>query len=162
MAAGRRPWHNAGMPQCTPPQRFREFIAPLPLIAVGVLLLNDHLLKATFHNTVTGKLSDLAGCFFLPLYVSALLSAVTPSRARLRLLAGVGITCAIFIPVSVSRFAADTLCAFLAPIGALIGLTGYRIAADPTDLLALPMVAAAYFFGCRRLNRSEEFRHEAA
>lgn len=140
------------------PQPLREFVAFWPLAAVGLLILNDHVLKAAWHNAITGKLSDVAGCFFLPLYVSALLSLVDARRPRVRLIAGVVVTCAIFIPVSVSREAADALCAMLAPVGALIGLRGYRIAADPTDLIALPMVGLAYVFGCSRLGVTTEER----
>jgi hypothetical protein len=35
--------------------------ALLLLVLVGVLLLNDYVLKAAFHNWLTGKLSDFAG-----------------------------------------------------------------------------------------------------
>ncbi len=36
-----------------------------------VLLVNDHFLKAEFHNVLTGKLSDLAGLFIFPLFLVA-------------------------------------------------------------------------------------------
>lgn len=41
------------------------------LIGLGLLLLNDFLLKATFHNWFTGKLSDFAGLFVFPLFFTA-------------------------------------------------------------------------------------------
>ncbi|MEW5852192.1 MAG: hypothetical protein AB2A00_25610 [Myxococcota bacterium] len=128
----------------------REFFAPATLIAVLVMAVNDHWLKADFHNALTGKLSDFAGCFFLPLYVSALMGAVVPLRPRHRLGLGVLVTLGIFVPVSLSRDAADALCRLLAVLGAPLGLHGYRIAADPTDLMALPFVALAYAYGLKR------------
>jgi hypothetical protein len=41
------------------------------LIGLGLLLLNDFLLKTTFHNWFTGKLSDFAGLFVFPLFFAA-------------------------------------------------------------------------------------------
>lgn len=45
---------------------------PLALAAVALLLLNDHVLKAAFPSWWTGKLSDLAGLAFFPLFLQAL------------------------------------------------------------------------------------------
>jgi hypothetical protein len=132
-----------------------EFFSVWPLIAVAVLAVNDAVLKATFHNVVTGKLSDFAGCFFLPLYVSALLKMLAPTLPlRARLGTGAVVTLAIFVPASVSRQAADAICAAIAILGKPLGLGPFRIAADPTDLIALPMVAAAYHYGTRSADRA--------
>lgn len=128
----------------------REFIAPLPLMAVALLAVNDHVLKAAFHNTVTGKLSDFAGCFFLPLYVSALLSLVPRLPLRARLYAGAAVTTVLFVSTSVSRAAADAVCGWLSVLAAPLGYTHLRIAADPTDLIALPLVALAVAYGLSR------------
>lgn len=125
----------------------REFIAPLPLAAVALLAVNDHVLKAAFHNTLTGKLSDIAGCFFLPLYVSALLSVMTAFSLRARLYAGALITTALFVSVSLSRVAADAVCRWVSVFASPLGYTHLRIAADPTDLIALPLVALAVAYG---------------
>jgi hypothetical protein len=124
----------------------REFIAPLPLAAVALLALNDHLLKATFHNTLTGKLSDIAGCFFLPLYVSALLS-VLPVPLRARLYAGAAVTTVLFASVSVSRVAADWVCRQVEVLSTPLGYPRMWIASDPTDLVCLPLVALAVAYG---------------
>jgi hypothetical protein len=45
------------------------------ILGLLLLLVNDHLLKAEFHNEITGKLSDLAGLFIFPLFFSALFPA---------------------------------------------------------------------------------------
>jgi len=49
---------------------------PPAVIAVSLLLLNDHFLKAAFPGWWTGKLSDVAGLFFFPFVVSALLALI--------------------------------------------------------------------------------------
>ncbi|MEW5849753.1 MAG: hypothetical protein AB2A00_13125 [Myxococcota bacterium] len=128
----------------------KEFLSPLPLAAVALMAVNDSWLKQAFHNAITGKLSDFAGCFFLPLYVSALLSLVTSWNGPVRLGLGAAVTLAIFIPVSVSPSAARVLCDVLAVRGAWLGFHGYRIASDPTDLMALPCVAVAVWYGLPR------------
>jgi hypothetical protein len=45
---------------------------PLFIMAVVLLVLNDWYLKQTFHNGLTGKLSDLAGLFAFPFLLSVL------------------------------------------------------------------------------------------
>lgn len=135
--------------------RLPEFFAPWTLLAVLVLGVNDAVLKAAFHNVVTGKLSDFAGCFFLPLYVSALLRLSTSLGSRARLAIGVAVTLAIFVPTSLSRTAADLFCAALSIPAAWFGFHGLRIAADPTDLVALPMVWLAAKYGRSRMVTTE-------
>ncbi len=44
-------------------QRFVELVAPLFLLSLALLLLNDFWWKQAFHNSFTGKLSDFAGLF---------------------------------------------------------------------------------------------------
>ncbi len=44
------------------------FISPLFLLGLFILLLNDFVLKAQFHNFLTGKLSDFAGLFVFALF----------------------------------------------------------------------------------------------
>lgn len=46
-------------------------IAPGFLIGLGLLLLNDFVFKAAFHNWFTGKLSDFAGLFIFPMFFAA-------------------------------------------------------------------------------------------
>jgi len=47
-------------------------VSPGFLVALSVLLLNDFVLKLQFHNGFTGRLSDFAGLFILPLFWTAL------------------------------------------------------------------------------------------
>ncbi|AEI64853.1 hypothetical protein [Corallococcus macrosporus] len=120
-----------------------EFLAPLPLCAVALMAVNDRWLKPTFHNALTGKLSDVAICFFLPLYVSALLALVTRWPRARRVAVGAGITACLYTALKVSQPAADLFCELLRPLGALLGITGFRAWADPTDLVTLPLIWAA-------------------
>ena len=126
-----------------------EFLAPLPLLAVGLMALNDAYLKPTLHGALTGKLSDLAGCFFLPLWISALLALATRLPLRRRLAAGCAATALLFTLISTSHLAAGAVCAGLEVATAPLGFSGHRIVSDPTDLLALPLVAAAWWYGRR-------------
>ena len=44
----------------------RLFTHPLVIASIGLLLLNDHLLKSLIPSVITGKLSDFAGLLFFP------------------------------------------------------------------------------------------------
>ncbi len=127
-----------------------EFVGLWPLLAVAVLTLNDAFWKSRFHNTVTGKLSDFAGCFFLPLYISALLGLFTRLTPNLRVRIGAALTTLLFVSTSMSRVAADWVCAVLLPFAKMLGINRLRIAADPTDLIALPMVLLAVGYALHR------------
>lgn len=48
---------------------------PVFLLSVLLLLLNDWLLKPALHNALTGKLSDFAGLFAFPFFLSAFFPA---------------------------------------------------------------------------------------
>ncbi len=135
-------------------RRAPEFFSAVPLLAVAILATNDHFLKAAFHNTLTGKLSDFAGCFFLPLYVSAMLAFVTRWSLERRMWIGAATTLSIFVPVSVSRPAADFVCRLVELIAIPLGIGPQRIASDPTDLIAVPMICLAFLYS-KKVNRCE-------
>jgi hypothetical protein len=130
-----------------------EFLAPLPLAAVALMAANDQWLKPAFHNALTGKLSDVAICFFLPLYLSALLALVTRWPQAVRTVAGAGLTVALYTALKVSQPAADLFCEALRVVGAPLGLRHFRAVADPTDLITLPLVAAAVLYSRAREHR---------
>ncbi|WP_233261322.1 hypothetical protein [Vitiosangium sp. GDMCC 1.1324] len=124
-----------------------EFLAPLPLAAVALMAVNDRWLKPTLHNALTGKLSDVAICFFLPLYLSALLALVTRWPRSTRLHVGAGVCALLYTALKVSPLAVELFCAALRQVGTPLGLTSFRAVADPTDLLTLPLVWAAVLYG---------------
>ncbi len=123
-----------------------EFIAPAPLLAVGLMVANDRFLKPRFHNALTGKLSDLAICFFLPLFVSAMLGVVWPSRRVSRILAGAGVAALVFVAQETWPAFQAAFLGALRVVGAPLGLRRFVLTSDLSDLWALLMVppAAAY------------------
>ena len=129
-----------------------EFFAPAPLVAVAVLGLNDHLGKPVFHNAVTGKLTDLAACFFLPLLVSTLLRPLWRRDAQ-RLLFAALFAGGVYAAIKLSLTADAWLGAALALVGRPLGIPDAVFTRDLTDLLALVMVPVAYWYGRRRLGR---------
>jgi len=135
-----------------------ELASPLPLAAAAILAVNDHLLKAAFPGPLTGKLSDLAGCFVLPLFLSAVLACVTPWSLRARLALGAAVTALAFAAVKLSPAAAGAVTSALdLATRPALGASN-RIVADPTDLVALPLALAAFAWGVRR----REAVHEQA
>lgn len=132
--------------------RSGEFFAPLPLAALALLVVNDVWWKGAFHNELTGKLSDVAVCFLMPLFVSELLGLAFALAPKLRLTTGAALTAVLFTLLEVvPPFTAKTL-ALLASIGPYLGLPGpFEMTSDPTDLLCVPLVPVAYAYGARRL-----------
>lgn len=127
-----------------------EFFGALPLMAVGLFALNNFVLKRAWPGLITGKLSDLLICFFLPLFVSALLARVSSLGAAARVAAGIALTAAILIAVKTSASASRVLDR---DIALLLGPFGVRTApnrVDVTDLWALPMLALAWLHARRK------------
>lgn len=128
------------------PPPFPDFIRPWPLAAVATMAVNDHWLKPRFHNFWTGKLSDLAICFFLPLFLAALLELSTPLGRRARLFAGVATTVVLFFLLKTSAPFARAFCLALSPVAGPLGFEHLSATVDPTDLWALPMSLIALWY----------------
>lgn len=142
----------------------------MSLGAVVLLLVNDHVLKQQFPGFVTGKLSDLAGLAFFPLFLQALWEIGNdvarrdwrPSRRVLALsIAATGIA---FTLVKLWPPATDAYrwlwgamqWPFIALArsvrgGELPDLQAVALVRDPTDLLALPALGVAAWIGLRRV-----------
>jgi hypothetical protein len=132
--------------------RSGEFFAPLPL---GVLVLNDVCLKQRFHNFWTGKLSDVAVCFLMPLFVAESLGLALALAPRVRLTCGAVITAALFSALELLPWLSQRTVALLDRVGPYLGLgRGFAMTSDWTDLACVPWVLAAYAYGARRLNRT--------
>jgi hypothetical protein len=148
---------------------------PLALAAIGVLLLNDHVLKDAAPGLVTGKLSDVAGLAFFPLVLLGAWEVAQTAVGRwsgpsVRALAlSVVVTAIAFGLVKTTELVAG---AFATTLGAAQWAIGLALAAghgssemvpvlvarDPTDLVALPAVLIAAWIGSSRLRRSEARR----
>ena len=116
---------------------------PFSLLSIALLLLNDHVLKATVPSWLTGKLSDFAGLFFFPILLTTLL-AFPLERLRLAprriMVASCAITATWFSLIKTVPFANEVTELFATR---LLGLPA-QIIRDPTDLFALPMIALAW------------------
>ncbi len=137
---------------------------PVAVSAVGLLVLNDHALKAAFPGFVTGKLSDVAGMVFFPLFLASLGQLVAPrARPHRMLLVACVATALVFAATKTLPFANDlyriTWGGLQWPFRALRALVAHRplpglakvvLVRDPTDLLAVPFVLVAYVVGTTR------------
>ena len=129
------------------------FIAPWPLIAVVILIFNDHYLKRSAPSFVTGKLSDLAGVFFFPIFLCAvwnlLNNAVSLARGedRFRWISihqgAIAILLTDLIFAGVKMF--PTITYFYLEVVASIGFPSV-VTRDPSDLAALVMNLFTYWY----------------
>lgn len=144
-------------------------VHPLPLAAVLLLALNDHVFKHTHPSFVTGKLSDVAGLFFFPLLLDAMIEVALAVRGRYRgpsmrrLAVLVALTALSFAFMKTTDLGVRVyglgLGAIRWPFVALAALVGSRplpalepagLIRDPSDLLALLVLPATIAFGRRR------------
>ena len=142
---------------------------PVVLLAIGLLIINDHLLKAVAPGWWTGKLSDLAGLAFAPIVLQAAWELATARRGSWRpsptvLLVAIAVTGAGFAAVKLIPPAAALCGAALGALqwpfhamaalldgSAMPGVLVAPVASDPTDLLALVGLAVAYAVGATRI-----------
>jgi hypothetical protein len=139
------------------------------MTAVVVVILNDHVLKHAAPGWVTGKLSDVAGMAFFPLFLQAVLEVVQRARGKWETpRAEVLRWCCIFTAVafaSIKLFPSAahayrvTLGALQWPLRAALAWMqnasvptpqSVQLVMDPTDLLAIPFVLVAWWTGEKR------------
>ncbi|WP_113700839.1 WD40/YVTN/BNR-like repeat-containing protein [Nonomuraea lactucae] len=111
----------------------------MTMVAVVVLLLNDHLLKQAHPGFVTGKLSDVAGLVVAPPLLALLFLGRADLPATL-------LTGALFTLVKTAETGAEAA----SHLWTLVAGPS-RVLADPTDLLALPALALAWWVRRRSL-----------
>jgi hypothetical protein len=128
--------------------RSGEFFAPLPLAAVALMVLNDRVLKARMHDALTGKLSDIAICFFLPLFVSELLGLAFGLRPPIRLRVGAAVTVLVFTALEVVPPVTHLAIGCLTRLAVAVGSPRrFTMTEDWTDLLCLALVPLAVRYG---------------
>jgi hypothetical protein len=144
-------------------------VHPLALLGIGVLLLNDHVLKAAMPGVITGKLSDFAGLLFFPLLLQALfewtLLGIGAWRGpSLRVLACCALATGVCFTAIETCQSADELYRHVwsamqtlprAVIAFVLDRPAPRAVVvahvmDAEDLIALPALAAAVWAGGRR------------
>lgn len=132
--------------------RSGEFFAPLPLAAVGLMVVNDRWLKTAFHNGLTGKLSDVAVCFFMPLFVSEVVGIVFGAAPRTRLRAGAVLVSVLYASLEVVPPVTKYALRVLALVGPALGIhRPFGMTSDWSDLACLVLVPMAMPYGQRRL-----------
>ena len=135
---------------------------PVPLLAIAVLVLNDHWLKQSVGSWWTGKLSDVVGMVFFPLMLQALIEVADrrPFQPRRRVLIGCALaTGFVFSAINVWEPAAELYRTGLGWIqwpfravlaGGPVPLARVQHTLDPTDLIAAPFVLVAIAVGWSR------------
>lgn len=125
-------------PRSSLPPAGAELVALPPLVALGIWIVNDHVLKhaQVLPGWVTGKLSDFAGLFCFPLVMVALARLLFRPREaatahRWMTMAGI-LTAALFTIVKVAP-----------PVAGALSEVWGQVRPDVTDLLALPSVLLA-------------------
>ncbi len=151
--AGRDSTTRAGLP-------VHELLSPLPLVALGLLVVNDRVLKGTaLPELVTGKLSDVTGVFVFPLVATALVDVIGVALAKLglgwdytlrrwKLGLAIAATAIVFGGIKLSPLFgsyAERAWAAIVP--------GSTIYPDPTDAVALVALLGTWWHGRRALAR---------
>lgn len=155
------------VPAATHPRRGGPgdlLLRPWVALSVLVLLLNDHVLKWIFGNTVTGKLSDVAGVFLLPLLMLTVaeLAArvcgvrwIAGRRAVITTIAVVGVGFAAVKTLPPVGDAYEYMVGLLRAVATFSGgpVTPIIVYRDATDLLVLPVLIGTYLVvtRCRRV-----------
>lgn len=121
-------------PSVAPIRPARALLHPAWLIALVVLATNDHWLKqaAILPPVVTGKLSDFAGLLVAPAVLAAMLGLRTRRAWWLAHLAIGLVFSALQLAPAFAELWSALMGAFAFP---------WRVTSDPTDLVALPMLA---------------------
>ena len=157
---------NADRAPLGPPAVRLLLLHPLAVTAVAVLVVNDHLVKSAWPGVVSGKLSDIAGLVFFPLLLASVAEVVVlrlgPRRLmplrmppRLALGAAIVLTAVGFTlvkTVAVATAAFDLALGFGQWVVAFGPISGAALiptstTTDPTDLVALPALAVAWWIG---------------
>ena len=130
------------------------FTRALPVAAMVLVALNDHVLKGSglLPGWLTGKLSDFAGLYFAPLLVAELWTLARPTsdaRAVVRRVAWTALGFGVLFTAIKTSHRADVL--YEAVLTALLGRPASNTV-DPTDLIALVMLAVAVGEARRRLH----------
>lgn len=122
----------------------------LPLLAVALLAVNDHLLKQCFPGFLTGKLSDFAGLFFFPLFLTDAMGLVRKT-SRVTLVGACVATAVVFALVKTTALGHSVYCIGLGALQAPVRGSFHRVrmTMDATDLVALSSCLLAYLYAAR-------------
>ncbi len=108
--------------------------APVTVLCLALLALNDHVLKFAWPGLVTGKLSDVTGLVVAPPLLAVALAAIRVPRPHVAALAATGVGFALTKSTEAGAQVASAIWS--------VGFPSY-IRHDLTDLLALPGLLVA-------------------
>jgi hypothetical protein len=137
-------------------------LSPYPIGSLILVVLNDDLFKSRWPGLTTGKLSDFAGSFLLPVLVLSVGEIVLSRPGRQRLASAVAVT-TVCVLTGVGLILVKTWPTASAGYGSLVGLARYpvlwsfrqvEVATDPTDLVALVSVFGAWFYCLKQASSS--------
>ncbi|GIG20996.1 hypothetical protein Cch01nite_17200 [Cellulomonas chitinilytica] len=120
---------------------------PTTCVAVALLLVNDHVLKAAFGTWWTGKLSDVAGLLVAPPLVA--LGAAVVVRRPPRWSAHAPLVAVVLVGLLFTLVKGTVQGATLASAAWSVVDGPAVVLRDPTDLLALPALGLAWWVGAR-------------
>jgi hypothetical protein len=141
---------------------------PAPLLAIAVLLVNDHLLEPQWAHPLTGHLSDVAGLLFFPLLLISIaelmlrIGGVYRGPSNALLVAATAATAVVFTLTQTTALGGD---AYRFGLGALqdplavvalaaghgsIGIEPVSLTQDLNDLYALPVLLLTLAVGSER------------
>lgn len=136
-------------------------LRPVAVVAVLVLIVNDHLLKHRWPGLLSGKLSDIAGLVFLPILIISVCEVARATARRTWPMGQRGIV-AVTVTVAIGFAATKLSPAVGAAYGDVLGwlrwpLAGHwsqvGISRDPTDVLCTPAVIVAWIESRRLAER---------
>ncbi len=137
---------------------------PFPALAAGVMALNLLYLKPNHPGWWSGKLSDFAICFFLPVVILAMLEwgVWLFGRKRPANLAMVAAACIITaLYFSALQLVLPVAEMHVAVLSFVVSERRFQVTPDPTDLFALPMAVLAFFW-LTRPGRRGQGKHASA
>lgn len=118
---------------------------PVSVVALVVLLLNDHVLKRAYGTWWTGKLSDVAGLVLAPALLAVAIAAARACRAPRPVPADPGVLATVVVGAGFAVVKATAVGAALAS-AAWTAVAGPSVVLrDPTDLLTLPALGVAWW-----------------
>lgn len=121
---------------------------PSTVVALIILVVNDHVLKAAFPGLITGKLSDAAGLVLAPPLLAVLATLAAPRLPARWSGPGSILTVAItFGLIKIFPYGGELASRALSLV------TPSLVRADPSDLLTLPALAVAWW-SLRRAHRA--------
>lgn len=119
-------------------------LSPVALGSFALVAWNDLWLKRHHPGALSGKLSDVGLCIFLPIFVAAVLEWATYAAGRRADVTRAACAIAALYFAAIKLWPAATHL-HVAALGALVPRWHFRAVTDPIDLVCLPAIAIAWW-----------------